>query len=86
MEKRKPKVRLYALSTCAMCGKFKKFLKEHDVPFEAIDVDTLDSGEQWVTSKEVRRLNPEATYPTMVVEEVITEYDEDRIKRALGIT
>jgi glutaredoxin len=79
------RVRLYALSTCATCAKAKKFLSERKIDFEVIDVDRLESGEQWVVSKEVKRYNPSATYPTLVVEEVITEYDEEALKRALDI-
>lgn len=82
-EQRHKKARLYALSTCPVCKRMKRFLEEQDVEFESIDVDTLESGEQWVISKEVRKYNPESTYPTLVVEEVITEYDEERIRKAL---
>jgi glutaredoxin len=85
MEERVKRVRLYTLSTCATCAKVKKFLNERNIVFDAIDVGTLESGEQWVVSKEVKRYNPQATYPTLVVEEVITEYDEAALKRALGM-
>jgi glutaredoxin len=85
MEQRTKKIRLYALSTCPECKRLKKFLDEHNIQHELIEVDLLDSGEQWVTSKEVRRHNPAATYPTLVIEEVISEFDEGAIKEALGI-
>jgi glutaredoxin len=85
MEQRTKKVRLYALSTCPECKRLKKFLDEHNIQHELIEVDLLDSGEQWVTSKEVRRYNPAVTYPTLVIEEVISEFDEGAIKEALGI-
>ena len=58
MEIPKKKVRLYSLSTCPACKSVKKFLEEQNVEFEQIDVDLLDSGEQWVTSKEIKRYNP----------------------------
>lgn len=79
------KVRLYSLSTCPRCSRLKRFLKGHGVECEVIDVDLLDSGEQWVKSKELRSYNPRATYPTLVIERVITELDEEKIKEALGI-
>lgn len=79
------KARLYGLSTCPVCKKMKRFLEEQAVEFENIYVDTLDSGEQWVMSKELKKHNPAATYPTLVVEEVITEYDEEKIRKALGL-
>jgi len=85
MEEQKKKVRLYALSTCPECKKVKRFLDEHNVKYELTEVDLLDSGEQWVTSKEVKRYNQAATYPTLVIEEVIVGLDEKAIKESLSI-
>ncbi len=85
MKETSKKVRLYALSTCPACKKVKKFLDENNIEYEIIEVDLLDSGEQWLITKEVKRYNPAATYPTLVVEEVFTEFDEVAIRGALGI-
>ncbi len=63
----------------------KKFLDGYNIKYELIEVDLLDSGEQWVTSKEVKRYNPAVTYPTLVIEEVVLGLDEEAIKNALGI-
>jgi glutathione S-transferase len=60
-------------------------LDEHYIKYELIDVDLLDSGEHWVASKELKKYNPAATYPTLIVEEVILGLDEEAIKRALGL-
>jgi len=85
MEEQKKKVRLYSLSTCPTCKRVKNFLDEHNIKYEFTEVDLLDSGEQWVTSKEVKRYNPAVTYPTLVIEEVVLGLDEESIKSALGI-
>jgi glutaredoxin-like protein NrdH len=85
MEEQKKRVRLYSLSTCPTCKRVKKFLDGHDIKYELIEVDLLDSGEQWLTSKEVKRYNPAVTYPTIVIEEVVLGLDEEAIKNALGI-
>jgi len=85
MGERKKKVRLYSLSTCPTCKRVKKFLDEHGIQYEFTEVDLLDSGEQWLTSKEIKKYNPAATYPTLVVEEVILGLDEEGIKKALEI-
>jgi len=53
--------------------------------YELTEVDLLDSGEQWLMSKEVKKYNPAATYPTVVIEEVIVGFDEEAIKQSLGI-
>ena len=83
MEEQKKRVRLYSLSTCPTCTMVKKFLDENKIKYEITEVDLLDSGEQWLMSKEVRKYNPAVTYPTLVVEEVILGLDEEAIKKAL---
>jgi glutaredoxin-like protein NrdH len=85
MEEQKKKIRLYALSTCPECKRLKKFLDENTIQYQLIEVDLLDSGEQWVTSKEVKKYNPAVTYPTLVIEEVMLGLDEKAIKGALNI-
>ena len=85
MGEQKKKVRLYSLSTCPTCKKVKKFLDERGIQYELTEVDLLDSGEQWLASKEMRKYNPTATYPTLVVEEIILGFDEEGIKKALDI-
>jgi len=85
MEEQKKKVRLYSLSTCPTCKRVKKYLEGYNIKYELIEVDLLDSGEQWVTSKEVKKYNPAVTYPTLVIEEVVLGLDEEAIKNALGI-
>jgi glutaredoxin-like protein NrdH len=85
MEKQKKKVRLYALSTCPSCKLVKKLLDQHNIRYELTEVDLLDSGEQWLTTKEVKKYNPAATFPTLVIEEVIIGLDEEAIKGSLNI-
>jgi glutaredoxin len=85
MDKKK-RVRLYSLSTCPTCKKVKEFLEKNAIQYELTEVDLLDSGEQWLTTKELKKYNPEATYPTLIVEEVIKGLDQDAIMEALDIT
>ena len=77
------RVTLYSLSTCGVCKKVKSFLDEHRIDYEQIEVDTLDSGEQWLLSKELKKRNPEGTFPTLVIEEVIRGYDPDTLRQKL---
>ncbi|MCG2721705.1 MAG: glutaredoxin family protein [Thermodesulfovibrionales bacterium] len=86
MEGQKKKVRLYALTTCPICKQVKKFIDEHNISYDMTEVDLLDSGEQWLMSKELKKYNPDATYPTLIVEEVIKGLDEDAIKKALELS
>jgi len=76
-------IRLYALSTCPYCIRVKKFLLDRGVEFELTEVDLLESGEQWAVAKEVKKHNPDATYPTLIIEKVFTEFDEKAIVDAL---
>jgi glutaredoxin-like protein NrdH len=85
MGERKKKVRLYSLSTCPTCKRVRKFLDENNIQYDLTEVDMLDSGEQWLMSKEVKKYNQASTYPTLVIEDVILGLDEEAIKKALGI-
>jgi glutaredoxin-like protein NrdH len=85
MGEQRKKIRLYSLSTCPTCRQVREFLDSHSLTYDLIEVDLLDSGEQWLTSKELKKYNPAATYPTLVIEEVILGLNETAIKEALGI-
>jgi len=78
------KIQLYALSTCPICKRTASLLEEMGQDFVKVEVDLLDSGEQWLMSKEVKKYNPENTYPTLVISEVIVGFDQARIKEILG--
>lgn len=77
------KVTLYTLSTCPVCKKMKKFLDENNIVYTLIEVDTLEGSEQWAASRELVKYNPQGSYPTAVVEEVIAGLDIDALKAAL---
>lgn len=78
------KIVLYALSTCPACKKTANLLEEMGEAFDKIYVDILDSGQQWLITKEVKKHNPDNTYPTLVVSEVIVGFNEERIKEVIG--
>lgn len=75
------KVTLFALSTCPVCKKVKTFLDEHNINYQLVEVDLLDSGEQWVMTKELQKYNPQASYPTLVISEVILGYDPEKLMK-----
>jgi len=77
------KVTLYTLSTCPVCKKVKQFLDESGISYALIVVDTLDGSEQWAATKELARHNPQASYPTVVIEDVVIGYDLDALKAKL---
>ncbi|MBI5103294.1 MAG: glutaredoxin family protein [Nitrospirae bacterium] len=73
------KITVYSLSTCPACKKLKAFLDEKGISYSLIEVDTLDSGEQWAVTKELSRHNPGKTFPTTVVEEVIIGFRPEEL-------
>lgn len=79
-------VRIYALSTCMWCKKTKKLFEECSVEYEFEDVDLLQGEEREKTVAEVKKHNPKASFPTILVDDkVILGYKEDELKEALGL-
>ncbi|WP_353683679.1 glutaredoxin family protein [Thermodesulfovibrio sp. 3907-1M] len=79
------RVRLYSLSTCPVCKKVKEFLKNNSVEYDLIEVDTLDSGEQWLAMKELKKINHLETFPTVVVETAVVGFDEESLRKILEL-
>lgn len=77
------KITLYSLSTCPTCRKMKHFLEEHAVVYQLIEVDTLDSGEQWYMSRELAKRNPQCTFPTLIIEDIVVGFDAEELSSKL---
>lgn len=79
-------VMLYALSTCVWCKKTKELLNELGVAYTYTDVDKLEKEQRTAAVEEVKKWNPDCSYPSMVVDkkECIVGFDEDRIREVLG--
>lgn len=81
-----PKVKMYTLSTCHHCKAAKKFIGECGVAFEFTDVDLLTGADREAAIAEVRRLNPECSFPTIIIgNTVIVGNNEEKIRKALGL-
>lgn len=84
MKKIKPK--LYTLSTCMHCSATKRFLKEHGIDYDYVDVDKLDGREKEEARAEVMKLSGGLRFPTIVVgKKVIVGFYEDKLREALGL-
>jgi glutaredoxin len=77
------KVTLYTLSTCPACKKVKKFLDDNRISYTLVEVDSLDGSEQWAATKELSRYNPQVSYPTVIIEDVVLGADIDSLKAKL---
>ena len=81
----KAKIRLFTLSTCSHCTRTKKFFKDAGIEVEFTDVDLLTGEEREKVMDEVRKLNPDCSFPTICIgDHVVVGFNEERIKKALG--
>ena len=81
-----PPVKMYTLSTCSHCKSTKKLLEECHVKYDFTDVDLLSADEKKIIMEDVKKLNPRCTFPTIVIgDKVIIGFDEEKIRKALGI-
>jgi glutaredoxin len=76
------KIFLYAISTCAWCKKTKRLLNDLGLDYCYVDVDLLDEDEKKKTKEEVKKWNPQCSFPTLVIndEKCIIGFDEKEIK------
>jgi glutaredoxin len=79
-----PKIRLFTLSTCSHCIKTKKFFKDQGIDVEFTDVDVLTGSEREKIMDEVRKLNPDVSFPTICIgDNIVVGFNEERIRKAL---
>ena len=77
-------IRLYALSTCIHCRNTKEFLNDCGVNYDCIDVDKLDKEERTAILEEIKKINPNCSFPTLIIgDKVIVGFRKDEITEAL---
>ncbi len=82
----KPSIKLYTLSTCSHCLRTKRFFKDNEIAMEFVDVDLLSGAERERTMDEVRKLNPDCSFPTICIgDTVIVGFNEEKLKKALKL-
>jgi len=80
----KPKV--YALSTCPYCKRTRRFLDDHKIAYECIEVDLLDDAKQDEILEEIEKLTGRRSFPVVVVgKEIIVGHDETKLKKVLKL-
>lgn len=81
-----PAIRLFTLSTCSHCNRTKRFFTENGIRMEFIDVDLLTGEERERIMSEIRKLNPDCTFPTICIgDTIIVGFNEEKLKKALGL-
>jgi glutaredoxin-like protein NrdH len=79
-------IKIYTLSTCSHCKATKKLLNECAVSYEFTDVDLLSGEERTAILEDVKKFNPECTFPTIIIgDKVIVGFQENEIRLALGL-
>lgn len=75
------KVKVYSTPTCPWCVKAKEFLKKNNVPFDDINV-----AEDKKAADEMIEKSGQMGVPVLDVKgTIIVGFDQDAIKKALGI-
>jgi glutaredoxin len=78
------KIRLFTLSTCSHCSRTKKFFQDQGIDVEFTDVDLLNGAEREKVMDEVRKLNPDVSFPTICIgDTIVVGFNEERIRKAL---
>ena len=81
------KVQIFTLSTCGHCKSTKRFLEDHSVQFDCIDVDLLDREQRKEILENIKELNPKMSFPTIIIgDKVIVGYKENEMKEALELS
>lgn len=84
--KKHPDIRLITLSTCFFCSTLKKQLTEAGFSYTFTDLDLLPDSEREEQMEELRKFNPEESFPITIIDNVaIVGYQEERIKKELGL-
>lgn len=79
-------IKLYTLSTCSHCSRTKRFFQENGIEMEFVDVDLLSGAEREQVMEEVKKLNPDCSFPTICINDtVIVGFNEEKLKQALKL-
>jgi len=79
-----PSITLYALQHCAHCKRAKQYLENRNLRFKTVSVDMLSGAERNDTLRHLRRINPGASFPTLVIgDTVVIGFQKEKIEEAL---
>lgn len=80
------KPKLYTLSTCVHCSAAKRFLIEHNIEFNYVDVDKLEGSEREDVLSQMMTESGSMRFPTIIIgTKVVVGFYPDKLKEALGL-
>lgn len=86
-KRQQPEIRLLTLSTCFFCSTLKRQLQDAGFQYTFTDLDLLPESERNEQMEELRKFNPEESFPITIIDNVaIVGYQEERIKKELGLS
>ncbi|AEB08872.1 glutaredoxin family protein [Desulfobacca acetoxidans] len=78
-------IKLYALSTCSHCRNCKEFLAQCGFEYDCVDVDRLEPGERRQVLEEIKNINPNLSFPTLVIgDKVVIGFKKEEIQEILN--
>ena len=79
-------IKMYTISTCGHCKAAKQFMCDQKLLHEFTDVDLLTGEERKLVLDEVRKYNPNCSFPTILIgDKVIIGFNEADIREALDL-
>jgi glutaredoxin len=82
----RPKVFLYALSTCPWCRKTKQLLTDTKVEFDFVDIDLLPDDEADAIADKAYEVSGARVFPIVVIgDDVVVGYDPDKLADLLKV-
>lgn len=79
-------ITLYALSTCPYCRMTKRYLDDHSITYEMIEVDTLEGDVKQQAIDKVKELSGGTSFPVILAdEEVIVGFNKTKLAEIIGL-
>ena len=79
-------VMIYTLSTCSHCKAAKRLLANNNIEYSCSDIDLLQGEERSSKIEEVKKINPNLSFPTMIIgDKIIVGFKENEMREALEI-
>ncbi len=79
------KVHIFTLTTCSHCKNTKEYLNECGIEYTYVDVDKTQGEERKAVLEEVKKFNPDLSFPTIIIDEdkVIVGFKKAELEEAL---
>lgn len=78
---------MYALSTCIWCKRAKRFLSNHQIEYEYIDVDLISQEDLQHVERDIKDRKGQLLFPTIIVDDqmLLTNPQEEQLRQVLEI-